>query len=103
MLWIGTLDGTASFDGKSISPVAAVRGAPLRGVISSIVARKKGGVCVASPAGVHVFDGRSWRLIPSHRTVVSLVESLDGTLWMSDADGAVWTLHGQDSGNATPR
>ena len=93
-LWIGTLDGVASFDGRSITPVAPVPGAPLRGVIASIVARQTGGVYVGSPAGVHAYDGRTWQLIATPRAVASLAESRDGTLWMMDADGALWRLAG---------
>src|SRR5438270_10229121 len=62
-LWIGTLDGVASFDGKSITAVPSVPGTPLRGVITTIIARRKGGVYVGSSAGVHLFDGNSWRLV----------------------------------------
>src|SRR4029079_16464329 len=53
LLWIGTLDGAATFDRRDILPVPAVPGAPLRGVIAAIVARKEGGVSVGSAAGVH--------------------------------------------------
>src|SRR5438046_9043206 len=69
VLWIGTLDGVATFDGKSITPVAAVDGAPLRGIITAIAPRRKGGVYVASQAGVHIFDGSAWRLVPTKRGV----------------------------------
>jgi len=92
VLWIGTLDGVATFDGKSITPVASVDAAPVRGLITTIVPRKRGGVYVASQAGVHLFDGTSWRLIPSKRGAASLAESRDGTLWMVDSDGVLWTL-----------
>jgi len=95
VLWIGTLDGAASFDGRDITPVPAVAGAPLRGLIGTIVPRKQGGVYVASPAGVHIFDGRSWHLVPTRRAATTLAETTDGTLWMNDLDGAVWSLHGE--------
>ena len=94
VLWIGTLDGAASFDGRDITPVPAVAGAPLRGVIGTIVSRKKGGVYIASPAGVHIYDNRSWHLVPTRRAATTLAETTDGTLWMNDLDGAVWSLHG---------
>ena len=96
-LWIGTLDGVASFDGKTITPVADVAGAPLRGLITTIVPRAKGGVWVASQAGVHRFDGRSWSLITTERGVASIAESRDGTLWMADGEGTLWTLTQRDS------
>ena len=94
VLWIGTLDGAASFDGHDITPVPAVAGAPLRGLIGTIIPRKKGGVYIASPAGVHIHDNNSWRLVPTRRAAATLAETTDGTLWMNDLDGAVWSLHG---------
>src|SRR5258708_21673213 len=84
VLWIGTLDGVASLDGRSITPVSSVPGAPLHGVITAIVPRAKGGVYVASQAGVHVFDGSKWRLLPTKHGVASLAEARDGILWMGD-------------------
>jgi signal transduction histidine kinase/DNA-binding response OmpR family regulator/sugar lactone lactonase YvrE len=97
LLWIGTLDGAASFDGRNINPVPAVAGAPLRGLIAAIVPRKAGGVSIASPAGVHIFDGTSWRLVTTRKAATSLAETTDGTLWMADVEGALWTLHGRDT------
>jgi signal transduction histidine kinase/DNA-binding response OmpR family regulator/ligand-binding sensor domain-containing protein len=96
-LWIGTLDGVATFDGKTITPVADVKAAPLRGLITSMVARAKGGVWVASQAGVHRFDGQTWSLITTERGVASIAEARDGALWMSDGDGALWTLAQNES------
>src|SRR4029079_7930784 len=42
-LSIRNLDRPAPFDGRAITPVAAVAGAPLRGVISAIEPRQGGG------------------------------------------------------------
>src|SRR5438045_5751844 len=97
VLWIGTLDGVASFDGKSITPVAAVQGAPVRGIITSIIPRRSGGVYVTSQAGVHIFDGTSWRLVPTKRGAASLAESRDGTLWLVDGGGTLFTLAANDT------
>ncbi|HJW93202.1 MAG TPA: response regulator [Thermoanaerobaculia bacterium] len=94
VLWIGTLDGAATYDGRDITPVPDVPGAPVRGLIGTIVARRKGGVYIASPAGVHIFDGTSWRLVPTRKGAVSLAETKDGTLWMNDLDGSLWSLDG---------
>ena len=89
-LWIGTLDGVATFDGRTIAPVADVPGSPLRGLITSIAPRAKGGVYVASQAGVHIFDGNSWRLIATKRGVASVAEGKDGSLWYVDGGGTLW-------------
>jgi len=97
LLWIGTLDGVASFDGRSITPVPAVDGAPLRGIITSIIGRNKGGVYVASSAGVHVFDGTSWHLVPTKRGSASIAESRDGVLWLVDGGGGLFTLDANDT------
>jgi signal transduction histidine kinase/CheY-like chemotaxis protein/ligand-binding sensor domain-containing protein len=97
LLWIGTLDGMATFDGKTIAPVAAVEGAPVRGIINSVIARRAGGVYVASQSGVHVFDGSAWRLVPTRTAVVSIAESRDNVLWAADGEGALWTMHGPES------
>ena len=97
VLWIGTLDGVASFDGKSITPVPATSGAPLRGIITTIIPRKAGGVFVASQAGVHIFDGTNWRLVPTKRGAASLAESRDGVLWLIDGGNTLFTLAANDT------
>jgi signal transduction histidine kinase/CheY-like chemotaxis protein/ligand-binding sensor domain-containing protein len=97
VMWIGTLDGAASFDGRTITPVPAVPGAPLRGLIAAIVARKAGGVYVASPAGVHVNNGAAWRLIPTRKAAVAMAETTDGRLWIADVEGSLWTLGSGDT------
>jgi signal transduction histidine kinase/CheY-like chemotaxis protein/ligand-binding sensor domain-containing protein len=97
LMWIGTLDGAATFDGRTITPVPQVAGAPARGLIPAIVTRKNGGVAIASPAGVHLFDGKSWRLVASHKPPNALAETSDGTLWMADNEGALWALRAHDT------
>ncbi len=102
LLWIGTLDGAATFDGRSITPVEAAPGAPVRGVISAIVPSRSGGVAVGSSGGVHIFDGRSWAFVASSRGVGALAESRAGTLWMADSGGALWTLDGRGAWKRHP-
>ncbi|HEV8434248.1 MAG TPA: two-component regulator propeller domain-containing protein, partial [Thermoanaerobaculia bacterium] len=97
LMWIGTLDGVATFDGRTISPLPQIAGAPVRGMIPAIVATKNGGVAIASPAGVHLFDGKTWRLAASHKPPNALAETSDGTLWMSDNEGALWALRAHDA------
>jgi signal transduction histidine kinase/CheY-like chemotaxis protein/ligand-binding sensor domain-containing protein len=97
VLWIGTLDGVATFDGRSITPVAPEPAAPVRGVITTIVPRKLGGVYVGSSDGIHLFDGTLWRRIATKRGVASIAEARDGTLWIVDGEGVVWTLGAHES------
>jgi signal transduction histidine kinase/ligand-binding sensor domain-containing protein len=97
VLWLGTLDGLGSFDGRNLAPVDSAPGAPVRGVLTALVARRAGGVYAGGSAGVHVYDGRGWHLVPSPRGVAAIAESTDGRLWMADVDGAVWTLAENDA------
>ena len=48
VLWIGTFDGLASFDGQDLEPVAPAPNAPVRGVLTAMVALQKGGIAVTS-------------------------------------------------------
>jgi signal transduction histidine kinase/DNA-binding response OmpR family regulator/ligand-binding sensor domain-containing protein len=91
VLWVGTFDGAATFDGRTLQPVAPASEAPVRGVVNAIAPRRGGGVHVASPAGVHTFDGERWTLRRAARSAARLAVSADGSLWMADVDGAVWT------------
>jgi signal transduction histidine kinase/ligand-binding sensor domain-containing protein/CheY-like chemotaxis protein len=102
ILWIGTFDGLASFDGHDLSPVTPAPNAPVQGVLTAMTARRRGGLAVASPAGVHISDGETWRLVPSTRAVVALTEDRDGTLWMADGGGSVFTLGAIDEWQAHP-
>jgi signal transduction histidine kinase/CheY-like chemotaxis protein/ligand-binding sensor domain-containing protein len=102
VLWIGTFDGLASFDGQALAPVMPAPNAPIRGVLTSMVALRQGGIAVTSPAGVHLGGGASWRIVPSQRTALALAEAADGTLWMADVGGAVWTLGQNDAWQPHP-
>ena len=102
VLWIGTFDGLASFDGQELSPVPPAPNAPASGVLTAMVALRHGGIAVTSPAGVHIWAGESWRIVPSQRTALSLAEAADGTLWMADVGGAVWTLGENDAWQPQP-
>jgi len=101
-LWIGTFDGVASFNGQEIAPVTAAPGAPVRGFVTAMTALRNGGIAVSSPAGVHLSDGRTWRLVPSARAAVALAEDRAGTLWMADGGGSVFTLGAGDEWRAHP-
>ncbi len=102
VLWIGTFDGLASFDGHELTRVTPAPNAPVEGVLTAMTARAGGGLAVASPAGVHVSDGKTWRLVPATRSVVALTEDRHGTLWMADGSGSVFTLGANDEWQAHP-
>ena len=102
VLWIGTFDGLASFDGRDIVPVTPAPKSPVHGVLSAMVARRQGGLCVTSPSGVHILEKGEWRLVPSKRTAIALAEAGDGALWMADTGGAVWTLGPHDAWQPHP-
>jgi len=90
-LWLGTLDGVATFDGREITPVPDVPAAPRRGLTSAIAARRGGGVFVATAAGVHEFDGQTWRLLGASRAATAVAQAADGELWMADSQGDLFT------------
>jgi signal transduction histidine kinase len=94
VLWIATLDGAATFDGREVRPVERVPGAPAYGALSSLAPRRAGGVHVGGVKGVHVFDGRGWSLLPTPKGVLSMAEAKDGRLWVVDADGDVFVGSG---------
>jgi signal transduction histidine kinase/ligand-binding sensor domain-containing protein/DNA-binding response OmpR family regulator len=96
VLWIGTFDGLASFDGQELAPVSPAPGAPVRGAVTAITARRAGGIAVTSQLGVHLFDGKAWLVAPSKRPAAALAESADGALWMADGGGSVFSLEGRD-------
>jgi signal transduction histidine kinase/CheY-like chemotaxis protein/ligand-binding sensor domain-containing protein len=91
VLWLGTFDGVATFDGRSLEPVPRQGDAPAGGVINAIAARRGGGVHVATPVGLHTFDGRRWTMRRAARSVAQLAVRADGTPWVADVDGAVWS------------
>ena len=100
VLWIATLDGAATFDGREIRPVESAPGAPTYGALSSLATRRAGGVYVAGIKGVHVFDGRRWSLVRTLRGVVSMAESKDGRVWIVDAEGGVFVSRDPSRGDA---
>jgi diguanylate cyclase (GGDEF)-like protein len=91
ILWIATLDGLATFDGTEIRRIASQKDAPEAGAVFSLGTRRSGGLYAGSSRGVHIFDGASWRLLPSRAAVSSIAEEGPaGPLWIADQEGRVW-------------
>jgi hypothetical protein len=63
--------------------------------VGALIARRAGGVFVATGGGVHVFDGESWRFVATHRAPRALGEAGESTLWMRDSAGEVWSWGGE--------
>ena len=102
LLWIGTLGGVGSFDGREIATVSGPFPAPGYGAVNDMIARAEGGVYVASGNGIHVYDGEWWRFVATTRATQALAEAGDGALWMLDTAGEVWTLDGESSWRVRP-
>ncbi len=84
ILWIGTYNGIATYNGLAIEPIAPAPAAPSFDSVYALVTLRGGGICVGATNGVHVFQGGRWLLLPSGRPVSSVAEGADGRLWMID-------------------
>ena len=94
VLWIGTLDGLAAYDGVEMAEVLPPAGLPAFGTINSLALRRRGGLYVGGSAGVHAFDGRAWRLLAFPTMVVSVAEQADGRIWVVEQSGALHRSRG---------
>jgi len=92
VLWIGTLDGLASFDGTVIRSLRGVDNAPNTGPVYAFAARAGGGFYAGGMRGVWENDGQMFHLLPTERVVTSVAEGRDGSLWAVAQDGQVLRL-----------
>ncbi|MGH9442688.1 MAG: diguanylate cyclase [Thermoanaerobaculia bacterium] len=97
LLWIATLDGVATFDGNQIERIPSTPAAPGRGAVYCFERRRGGGLYVGGSRGVHVNDGRGWRLLPTASAVLSVAADRSGALWIVDEEGKVWRNSNPDA------
>jgi len=90
VLWIGTFDGLATYDGLSIEPIAPGPEAPFFGTVYSLGTLRGGGICAGTTDGVHLFKNGQWRLLPTHRSVAVVAEGPDARLWIIDTRGVLY-------------
>lgn len=91
VLWIATLDGVASFDGKTIVRVPEESGSPHSGVLAGLAPERHGGVLAFGAAGVYIFTpGGGWRFLAAPEAIVTACEDAKGFVWAADTDGHVW-------------
>ncbi len=88
VLWLGTLDGLASFDGSRITDAGAQSGTPPLGAVLALGARSLGGIYVGTNAGLYLRTPEAgWRYLGDQRSIASLVEAEPGTVWAVDQQG----------------
>ncbi len=97
LLWIGTRDGIAFFDGKEVQAVRGVVGAPTDGLVARLSPRARGGLWAAGTRGVHEYDGTSWTLHETDRPVLAVAEEGDGSVWLVNDRGELRVRRPPDS------
>jgi ligand-binding sensor domain-containing protein len=90
VLWLGTLDGLASFDGQTMEDAGSAPGAPAFGGVYALATRAGGGLYVGGTAGLHerTPQGR-WHDLSAGRAIGSVVEDEPGVVWAVDQQGKV--------------
>lgn len=87
-LWIGTLDGLATFDGTRMLAVREA-GAPTSAPVLGFARRQAGGLWIAGSRGVTAWDGVKFTTYPATSPLTRVTEAADGTLWCLEQSGGV--------------
>ncbi len=99
VLWIGTLDGVATFDGQRLKRIEDMPFAPSKGLILSIACDQAGNVFVATNLGLHRYDYRKWLLIDTQAPMMKLIADSKGRLWGQKLGNELFLL---EEKNGTP-
>lgn len=92
LLWIGTLDGLATFDGSELAPVPKDPDSPSSGPVYGLARRIGGGIWAAGMRGLYELDGTRWRLRKTNRTLIRVREGPDGWLLTLAQDGSAYRI-----------
>ncbi|MDO8834384.1 MAG: two-component regulator propeller domain-containing protein [Vicinamibacterales bacterium] len=99
VMWFGTLDGLASFDGRDMLDEGARAGAPAFGAVYALARRGQGGVYVGGTSGLLARDAHgTWRYLGDGRTIASVAEESPGIIWVVDQQGTLTRV--SDDGQA---
>lgn len=89
-VWIATFDGLAHVQQGTVERLAASPNAPVSGSVFRVIDRKNGGIYASGSKGLHVFDGRTWSLIPTPEEFTAIAEDRNNTVIALDRRGGLW-------------
>ncbi len=111
-MWVGTNSGLVQCIGDSVTTYTTADGM-LSDVACDLLLRRDGRLCVGHGcvfpgglAGISVFDGRTWSVLPTEEKVNDLMEDAGGDLWVAMDSGKLLRIgafgsHTYDLGDGT--
>ncbi|RFT15729.1 MAG: GGDEF domain protein [Candidatus Saccharicenans subterraneus] len=96
ILWIGTQDGVATFDGNELKSLSDDPAVPSRGLIINIGVGPQR-VVVSSPAGLHIYDYRRWQRLDIPAPIIRTCLDLKNQIWAQAISGELFKL--EESGD----